>query len=160
MNIKQETIDKFMSYVSPEALTGCWIWTGGVHRQGYGMFNGSGIKRTITAHRFSAMIHGLDMSGPVLRHKCHNTICCNPDHLETGTHKDNTQDMIKAGRSKLGGGKHIINIDGIEYSSVTDAARAIGFSRSSFYDRYINHRYGDQRANKVLPKNVIVTIKK
>ena len=100
MIIKQETIDKFMSYVSPEALTGCWIWTGGVHRQGYGMFNGSGIKRTITAHRFSAMIHGIDMSGPVLRHMCHNPICCNPDHLETGTHKDNALDMIKAGRNK------------------------------------------------------------
>lgn len=100
MIIKQEIIDKFMANVSPEAITGCWIWTGGIHRQGYGMFNGSGIKRTITAHRFSAIIHGIDMSGPVLRHKCHNPICCNPDHLETGTHKDNSQDMIKAGRSR------------------------------------------------------------
>jgi hypothetical protein len=100
MNIKQETIDKFMSYVSPEALTGCWIWTGGIHNQGYGMFNGSGIKKTITAHRFSAIIHGLDISGPVLRHKCHNPICCNPDHLETGTQQDNMNDMVKAGRNK------------------------------------------------------------
>jgi hypothetical protein len=99
MNIKQETIDKFMSYVSPEALTGCWLWTGGVHRQGYGMFNGSGIKQTITAHRFSAIIHGLDMSGPVLRHLCNTPACCNPAHLETGTQKDNMNDKVKAGRT-------------------------------------------------------------
>ncbi len=163
MNIDQKIIDKFMSYVKPDSITGCWEWSGGKHRQGYGMFNGSGIKRTITAHRFSAMIHGLDMSGPVMRHTCHNTGCCNPEHLITGTHKDNTQDMIKAGRDNLFGGKNIkysINIDGIEYSSVSAAAKAIGFSRPSFYDRYINHRYGSEKANKVLPKNVIVTVKK
>jgi len=105
MNIDQKIIDRFMSYVKPDPITKCWEWTGGKHRQGYGMFQNSSIKRTITAHRFSAIIHGLDISGPVLRHTCHNTGCCNPEHLITGTHKDNTQDMIKAGRSNAFGGK-------------------------------------------------------
>lgn len=35
----------------------------------------------------------------VLRHKCDNTWCCNVEHLELGTQKDNVEDMIKRGRS-------------------------------------------------------------
>ena len=32
-------------------------------------------------------------AGLVLRHKCDNPRCCNPDHLEVGTRKDNWEDM-------------------------------------------------------------------
>jgi hypothetical protein len=31
--------------------------------------------------------------GAVVRHKCHNRLCCNPDHLEIGTQADNVNDM-------------------------------------------------------------------
>lgn len=36
--------------------------------------------------------------GMVLRHKCDNPSCCNLEHLEIGTVRDNVMDMIKRGR--------------------------------------------------------------
>lgn len=32
-------------------------------------------------------------------HKCDNPVCCNPDHLEIGTQKDNLDDMRRKGRA-------------------------------------------------------------
>jgi hypothetical protein len=37
--------------------------------------------------------------GLLARHACDNPCCINPKHIEIGTHKDNTQDMIKRGRN-------------------------------------------------------------
>ena len=39
-------------------------------------------------------------SGLVIRHKCDNRACINPDHLETGTSKDNSRDRDTRGRSR------------------------------------------------------------
>lgn len=37
----------------------------------------------------------------VIRHKCDNPICVNPDHLLIGTHADNIADRIKRKRGSL-----------------------------------------------------------
>lgn len=37
--------------------------------------------------------------GLVIRHLCNNPSCCNPDHLEVGTHKDNYKDMVESNRA-------------------------------------------------------------
>ena len=40
--------------------------------------------------------------GLVVRHKCDNTFCINPEHLELGTHKDNVNDKVKRNRQAKG----------------------------------------------------------
>ena len=40
--------------------------------------------------------------GMVIRHLCNNSWCCNINHLKIGTQKENVQDMILCGRSRLG----------------------------------------------------------
>jgi len=40
--------------------------------------------------------------GMVVRHTCHNRRCVNLAHLKVGTYKENSQDMVRSGRSLLG----------------------------------------------------------
>lgn len=40
--------------------------------------------------------------GLLIRHKCDNPRCINPEHLETGTVVDNSRDMIERNRSLKG----------------------------------------------------------
>ena len=53
----------------------------------------------MSAHRYAAtQKYGVIPAGMVVRHTCHNPACVNPDHLLLGTHQDNVNDCIAAGR--------------------------------------------------------------
>jgi hypothetical protein len=110
MNKSSLTVEeRFWSKVDtsggPEA---CWPWTAGLIK-GYGAFKVHG--RMHKAHRFvySLCVGQLPeydrenaVSAIIVRHLCHNTRCCNPLHLATGTHADNKQDCVDAGRQARG----------------------------------------------------------
>lgn len=74
--------------------------------KGYTTITLKGIGVT-TLHRWVYCDHnGVDIlaiKGKVVRHKCDNPRCINPEHLELGTNKDNSQDMVSRGRSGAGG---------------------------------------------------------
>lgn len=47
------------------------------------------------------------LGGIYICHHCDNRKCCNPDHLFTGTHQDNMDDMVSKNRqSRMIGEKH------------------------------------------------------
>lgn len=92
----RENIDK-NGPIHPILLSPCWIWKG--HKNGYGyIWNG---KRMIGVHRFSYEIHyGPVPKGKLICHKCDIPLCCNPEHLFSGTHQDNTLDCVSKNRHR------------------------------------------------------------
>lgn len=86
-----------MKYVSPEAISGCWLWTGSVDKNGYGYFK---VKnKTHKAHRISYSLFNGNFTDEWVLHRCDNPSCVNPQHLFLGTALTNNLDMIAKGRA-------------------------------------------------------------
>lgn len=96
----QDFFEKYDDRIMPEPMSGCFLWTGSWAKSGYGNF--TRYNRTHYAHRSAyEAIHGVGSAkGLVVRHRCDNRCCCNPDHLEIGTQKDNCDDAWRRGRMK------------------------------------------------------------
>jgi len=91
-----------------EKTESCWLWRNALHSAGYGKLGigGRGGKQ-VYAHRFSYEMHfGAIEEGLIVRHKCDNPRCVNPDHLELGTQRDNVDDMMGRGRNNPRRGKN------------------------------------------------------
>jgi hypothetical protein len=70
----------------------CWEWGGHVPKGGYGNLVYKG--KYYAAHRlvYSYFHPHEDISHSVIRHMCNNKSCCNPNHLQPGSHADNSRD--------------------------------------------------------------------
>jgi len=67
---------------------GCWEWTAYKDARGYGSFNLNG--RPIRAHQYSYQeAYGPVPQGLEIDHRCRNTGCVKPTHLEAVTHQEN-----------------------------------------------------------------------
>jgi hypothetical protein len=91
--------DLFLSKLDMEtSKDGCWLWTGCLTNKGYGQVRRKQI--TYYTHQFSWLLAGNTIpEGHLIRHKCRSKNCCNPEHLETGTHQQNSDDMKRDGTS-------------------------------------------------------------
>jgi uncharacterized protein (DUF433 family) len=89
----------------------CWPSTNKPNANGY-CFIGvgsvwNGTYRSLRAHRVAYCLdRGIDPltfpSTTVVRHRCDNPPCCNPRHLEEGSHQQNVADRQARGRTPNG----------------------------------------------------------
>lgn len=89
---------RFWEKVSPEPMSGCWLWTGS-WANGYGdiLVNGK-VQR---AHRVAwQLLRGPIPVGQHVLHRCDTPPCVNPSHLFLGTALDNITDMVTKGRNE------------------------------------------------------------
>lgn len=88
----EPTLARFMSKIDRDD---CWLWNGSKDR--YGFFKKDG--KQYLAHRVSYLHHHGEIPvGFVVRHKCINKHCVNPEHLELGTHtQNNGEDRARDG---------------------------------------------------------------
>ena len=84
-----QTIEqRLMEKVSPEPNSGCWLWMGALHNDGYGVIrigtrSSGAIKK---AHRVSyETFIGTIPNGLEIDHLCRVRCCINPHHLEPVT---------------------------------------------------------------------------
>lgn len=97
-------IARFWSRVEVRKADQCWPWRYGLTGSGYGEFRFEDRGRiTQPAPRAAYLLTFGDIpDGHVIRHTCDNPTCCNPAHLEPGTHGDNVADRVARDRSASG----------------------------------------------------------
>jgi hypothetical protein len=76
-----------------EPNTGCWLWLGAEHPQGYGRWKDEYAHREVYR-----MLVGPIPPGADLCHKCDTPLCVNPSHMFLGTTSDNLRDCVKKAR--------------------------------------------------------------
>lgn len=81
-----------------EPASDCWLWRG---KSKTGKRGGGGYPisrlggRTVQVHRLSAEMRYGDLDGQPVHHKCANSMCVNPDHLQPISHRENVAEMMQ-----------------------------------------------------------------
>lgn len=103
--------------------SGCWEWNGSRFHSGYGQVYFE--KKNWKTHRLAYTVWvGPIPEGHVVRHKCDNPPCINPEHLETGSNSQNSDDMVVRGRSLSGERSKRAKLTRLEVMHIRDEDKA------------------------------------
>lgn len=118
--------------------SGCWCCAKYYKARKWKHVNIKRNGKSTTAHIYSWDFHFPHMprGDMVIRHKCDNPTCINPDHLELGTHAENVQDRVERNRSAVGksNGRSKLNEENVTFIwysplPITELAEKFNVSR-------------------------------
>lgn len=130
--MNEQTFNTFL-----EKTETCWLWMRAVTPAGYGIFSRN--NKSIYAHHQAWRLWKSPDLPKVIRHTCRNRHCCNPDHLEGGTYKENNGvDRERDGTDNKGErhGKHKLTTENVVEMR---RLRREGASVESLCERYSVH---------------------
>ena len=124
---------------------GCWESCRFKTSKGYTYVRYNGVRQGTHRLAYETWV-GPIPEGHVVRHKCDNHPCINPDHLETGTHADNARDKVERGRAPRGDSHWASKVTEREFLAlVEEKERGVipvkmlielyGLSEKAFYNR-------------------------
>ncbi len=80
-----------------DRVTGCLLWTGAANAGGYGIVWLDG--KAMLVHRVSyELTHGEVPTNKIVAHRCDNTLCFEPAHLDASSQSKNLQQTVARGR--------------------------------------------------------------
>lgn len=91
--INDDVINKFLRFFIEGEKDNCWLWFGSLNEDGYGRFICN--YEYYFAHRVSYLYYNSLLKSTLLvlhKRECFNKNCVNPNHLYSGTQKDNQED--------------------------------------------------------------------
>lgn len=136
LNVEERFWPKVMK---PMGWDACWPWQGAKAAKGYGNFK----LRSWTsakAPRVAYALYNNRSPGPLLVcHSCDNPPCVNPSHLFLGTVQDNSDDMVRKGRSAHRDQRGALNgaakLNEAQVATIRDLIRA-GLNNKQIAGRY------------------------
>lgn len=141
--------ERFWSKVEKsDNKTECWNWKAATRskKDRYGIFR-IGDKNYIASRVSWKLSNGkFPPKGIIVRHTCDNPLCVNPNHLKTGTTKDNSEDMVKRDRSLRGQKHHNSKI------ADTDAIQIIELLNKGLYPEEISKKLN-------IPRTIVSSVK-
>lgn len=100
--LRPRTAERFLAKLKKSRH--CLLFTGTKNKSGYGFvdvsYDYSARRYAILAHRLAwVLANGREVPpDKLVLHRCNRPSCCNPKHLYIGTHQDNADDKVRAGR--------------------------------------------------------------
>lgn len=98
---RASNLEEFLNMRTDKSANGCWNWTSTTDKNSYGIASNNWLKKygTPFAHRLMYIVtKGPIEKGLNINHHCDNPSCVNPDHLYSGTQKQNMNDKISRNR--------------------------------------------------------------
>ena len=119
----------------------CWIWNGYIDKDGYGRYKHEG--KNYFTHRLAYLTYSGEIpQGLEIDHLCRNRNCCNPDHLEAVTHKEN---ILRGESPSAINGRKAKCPKGHDYTNETKGRRCLT-CQSQYKKQYYLMTKEDKRA--------------